>query len=229
MQKYMAEIFGTFTLVLLGCGSAIFAGTHIGFVGVALSFGFALMLLAYLLGPISGCHLNPAVTITLAITKKFNSSDVVPYIISQLIGAVLAGYVLSYVAHGKEVFTVFDHFACNGFGEHSPDKYNMISCLIIEVLMTLILLKAVLATTRCSFPAGFAGLFVGVTLAVIHLVSIPVTNTSVNLARTLGVAVVHGGWALEQIWLFALAHVIAIVLAVGMHNMCNCNKTACDI
>ena len=218
MQKYIAEIFGTFCLVLLGCGSAVLSGSHIGIVGIALTFGLTLLSLVYLLGPISGCHLNPAVTIVLAFSKKIAHKEIIPYIAAQIIGAVIGGYVLLHIAEGKTGFSIAHGFACNGFGHHSPEGYSMISCLITEVVMTLILLMSVLATTKKNFPNGFAGLFVGLTLTVIHLVSIPVTNTSVNLVRSLGVAVFHGGWALEQLWLFGLAQLIAVALAGILSN-----------
>lgn len=218
MQKYIAEIFGTFCLVLLGCGSAVLAGSHIGIVGIALTFGLTLLSLEYLLGPISGCHLNPAVTLSLAFSKKIAHKEIIPYIAAQIIGAVIGGYLLLCIAEGKTGFAIANGFACNGFGTHSPEGYSMISCLITEVVMTLVLLMAVMATTRKNFPSGFAGMFVGLTLTVVHLVSIPVTNTSVNLARSIGVAVVHGGWALEQLWLFAIAQLIAVALAGILNN-----------
>jgi len=214
MGKYLSEGLGTCLLVLFGCGSAVLAGAHIGLVGVALAFGFALLILTYWLGPISGCHLNPAVTITLACTKKFPMSEVAPYIVSQLVGAVLGAYLLLHIAHGHAHFSLEAGFACNGFGEHSPGGFSELSCLITEAVMTTVLLLAALATTRKKFPTDVTGLFMGVTLASIHLLSIPVTNTSVNIARSLGVAVIHGGWAMHQLWLFSVAQLIAIVVAI---------------
>jgi aquaporin Z len=219
MQKYIAEIFGTFCLVLLGCGSAVLAGSHIGIVGISLTFGLTLLSLAYLLGPISGCHLNPAVTLALTFSKKITTKETIPYIISQIVGAIIGGYLLLHIAEGKAGFSISHGFACNGFDGHSPEGYSMVSCLITEVVMTLVLLMAVLATTKKNFPSGFAGLFVGLTLTTVHLVSIPVTNTSVNLARSIGVAAVHGGWALEQLWLFAVAQLIAVALAGILSNL----------
>lgn len=218
MQKYIAEIFGTLCLVLFGCGSAVLAGSHIGIVGISLTFGLTLLSLAYLLGPISGCHLNPAVTLALAFSKKINNKEVLPYIIAQIVGGIIGAYILLHIAEGKAGFSITHGFACNGFDHHSPEGYSMISCLITEVLMTLVLLMAVLATTKKNFPSGFTGIVVGLTLTSIHLVSIPVTNTSVNLARSIGVAVMHGGWALEQLWLFALAQLIAVALAGILSN-----------
>ncbi len=215
MNKYLAESLGTCLLVLFGCGSAVLAGSHIGFVGVALTFGFTLLLLAYLLGPISGCHLNPAVTLTLAFSKKLPACDVVPYIVAQVVGGVVGAYILLHIAQGHAHFNVHTTgFACNGFGEHSPGGYSELSCLITEAVMTTVLLLAVLSTTRKKFPSDIAGIFLGGTLVAIHLVSIPVTNTSVNVARSIGVAVIHGGWALHQLWLFAVAQLIAVVFAV---------------
>jgi aquaporin Z len=215
MNKYLAESLGTGLLVLIGCGSAVLAGSHIGFTGVALAFGFALLLLVYWLGPISGCHLNPAVTLTLAFSKKLPAHEIVPYIVAQIVGGIVGAYVLLHIAQGQAHFSVHaTGFACNGFGDHSPGGYSEVSCLITEAAMTLILLLAVLSTTRKKFPSDVAGIFLGTTLAAIHLVSIPVTNTSVNMARSIGVALMHGGWALHQLWLFAVAQLIAVVLAV---------------
>lgn len=214
MNKYIAEVLGTCLLVLMGCGSAVLAGSQIGLLGIALTFGFTLLFLAYWLGPISGCHLNPAVTLALACSKKSSASEVIPYIIAQIMGGILGGFILLQIAQGNAEFSLASGFACNGFAEHSPGKYSMISCLITEAAMTFVLLMVVIGTTRKEFSAGAIGLTVGITLAAIHLVSIPITNTSVNLARSIGVAVVHGGWALEQLWLFAVAHLIAVVLAV---------------
>lgn len=219
MNKYLAESLGTAFLVLLGCGSAVLAGSHIGFTGIALTFGLTLLLLVYWLGPISGCHLNPAVTLSLFFTKKLPVSEVLPYIIAQIVGAIIGAFILLHIAEGHHGFSLMAGFACNGFGEHSPGGYSQISCLITEVLMTLVLLLAVLSTTRKKFPSDVAGIFLGFTLAVIHLVSIPVTNTSVNLARSIGPAVVHGGWAIHQLWLFAVAQIIAVVLAVVINNI----------
>ncbi len=224
MNKYIAESLGTCLLVLVGCGSAVLAGSHIGFVGVSLAFGFALLFLAYWLGPISGCHLNPAVTLALAFSKKISSCNVVPYIVAQIIGGIIGGFILLQIAQGNAEFSLASGFACNGFAEHSPGNYSMISCLITEVVMTTILLLVVIGTTSKEFSVDAIGLCVGATLVTIHLVSIPVTNTSVNLARSLGVAVVHGGWALEQLWLFAAAQLIAVLLAVVLSSLLNLKK-----
>ncbi|MBP9828595.1 MAG: aquaporin [Proteobacteria bacterium] len=214
MGKYLSEVLGTCLFVLFGCGSAVLAGGHIGLVGVALSFGFALLMLTYWLEPISGCHLNPAVTLVLAFSKKFPMRDIVPYIIAQLVGGILGGYLLLHIAQGHAHFSVEAGFACNGFGEYSPGGYSELSGLITEVVMTTVLLLAALAIKCKKFPVDASGLFMGVTLASIHLLSLPVTNTSVNIARSLGVAVIHGGWAMQQLWLFGVAQLLAVVIAV---------------
>ena len=220
--RYLSEFIGTCLLVLMGCGCAVLAGGDVGFVGVAFAFGTTLLFLAYCLGPVSGCHLNPAVTLCLAFSKKFPSSDVVGYIVAQCLGAILGGFVVYLIASGKAGFDIHQGFALNGFAEHSPKGYSMISCLVTEVVMTAVLLFVILSTTHKSFPSQFTGITVGFTLMAIHLVSIPVTNTSVNIARSLGTAVFHGGWAIEQLWLFAVAHIIAVVLALVVHKCCCC-------
>lgn len=219
MRKYLSEALGTCLLVLFGCGSSVLAGAHIGLVGVSIAFGFALLVLTYWLVPISGCHLNPAITITLASAKKFPVSDIAPYVVAQLIGAILGGYLLLHIAQGHSHFSLESGFACTGFGEHSPGGFSEMSCLITEVVMTTVLLLAALVITRKKFPADATGLFMGVTLTSIHLLSIPVTNTSVNIARSLGVAAIHSGWALDQLWLFAVAQIIAIVLAIVIFKL----------
>ncbi len=219
MGKYLAEGLGTCLLVLFGCGSAVLAGPHIGLVGVALAFGFTLLLLTYWLGPISGCHINPAVTLTLAFTKKFPMRDVAPYIAAQLVGGIIGGYLLLHIAQGHAHFSLDAGFACNGFGEHSPGGYSEFSGLITEAITTTVLLLAVLATTRKKFPTDINGIFLGITFASIYLVSMPVTNASSNIARSLGVAVIHGGWAMHQLWLFAVAQLIAVVLAIVLFKV----------
>lgn len=219
MGKYLSEGLGTCLLVLFGCGSAVLAGSHIGLVGVALAFGFALLLLTYWLGPISGCHLNPAVTLILAFTKKLPVHDVVPYIVAQLVGGILGGYLLLHIAQGHSHFSIEAGFACNGFGEHSPGGYSLFSGILTEAVMTTVLLLAVLATTRKNFPRDITGLFLGVTLASIHLLSLPITNTSVNIARSLGVALIHGGWAMHQLWMFGAAQLVAVVLAIVLFKV----------
>ena len=213
-NRYMTECWGTFLLVLIGCGSALFTGDKIGILGVGLAFGLILIALAYSVGPVSGCHLNPAVTLCLAISGKIEKCHVPGYIVSQLVGAVLAGATLYWIASGKADFSLANGFACNGFAEHSPSGYSMIACLGTEAILTAVLLYVVLATTRPYFPVGFGGLAAGGTLAALILVAGPITNASFNFARTLGTAVIHGGWALSQLWVFLVAHLIGVVLAV---------------
>lgn len=218
-KKTIAELLGTFLLVLVGCGSAIIAGPQIGNLGVALSFGLTLAVLAYTLGPISGCHINPAVTLTMLLTKRIKLSEAIYYIAMQLVGGILAGYVLYYIAQGNESFALSKGFALNGYGEHSPQNYSMISCLLVEAICTFLLLFVVLSTTKVSFPTQMIGLVLGLTLIVIHLLSIPVTNTSVNFARSLATAVVYKSWALCELWLFAVAHIIAVISAVSVNKL----------
>lgn len=218
MIKYFAEFLGTLLLVVGGVGSAVLAGSSIGFIGVAFAFGFTLTLLAYCIGPISGCHVNPAVTLGLYFARKFPLSQVIPYILVQLIGAVAGAAIIYVIASGKTGFNVHEGFAANGFGEHSPGGYSALSAAITEILLTALLVFVVLNTTRSQFPSGCNAFAVGITLVVIHLVSIPVTNTSVNFARSLGSAVFIGGPFLTQLWLFAVAHVIAALVAALIYQ-----------
>lgn len=215
MNKYLAEFIGTFVLVLGGCGSAVLAGDHIGFLGVSFAFGLSLLVMAYAIGPISGCHINPAVTIGLLITKKMPSGDAVGYIVSQILGGIAAAALLLLIAKGHpggyDASTA--GFAANGFGEHSPTGYNLTSAFAVEVVLTFFLVFTVLAVTDVKAPVGFAGLAIGLVLVLIHLVGIPVTNTSVNPARSIGPAIFVGGWALSQLWLFIVAPVIGAIIA----------------
>ncbi|MBP9752677.1 MAG: aquaporin [Proteobacteria bacterium] len=227
-SRYLAEMFGTFLLVFLGCGSAILAGPQIGFLGVSICFGITLLFLIYSIGHVSGCHLNPAVTLCLTFAHKFEKKDVLPYIASQLLGAALAGYCLFNIASGNAGFDIAQGFALNGYGEHSPKGYDMISGIIMEVIATTVLLYVILTTTCSSSASGFAGIFIGVTLIALHLVAIPVTNASLNFARTFGVAVIHGGWALTQMWLFLGTNIIAAILAVLIFKATHCNLTQCS-
>jgi aquaporin Z len=225
LNRYLAEFFGTFLLVLFACGSAVLAGGDIGFLGVSLTFGLTLLFLIYSIGPVSGCHVNPAVTLCLAAVNKFPKADVVGYVVSQFAGAALGGYVLFQIASGLPGFDIAKGFALNGFGEHSPHHFSATACLITEVFMTATLLYTILSTTKSYYAGGFAGVSIGLALTAIHLMSIPVTNTSVNLARSFGVAVIHGGWALEQLWLFAVAHALAIVVAIAAFKFThNCDS-----
>lgn len=211
MKKYVAEFIGTFWLVLGGCGSAVLAAAFpdvgIGLLGVSLAFGLTVLTMAYAIGHISGCHLNPAVSIGLWAGGRFESKELLPYIVSQIAGAVAAGGVLFVIAGGKAGFDVSAGFASNGYGEHSPGGYSLLSALVTEVVMTMMFLIVILGSTDSRAPKGLAPLAIGLCLTLIHLISIPVTNTSVNPARSTGVAIFAGGWALAQLWLFWVAPV----------------------
>ncbi|PIE20275.1 MAG: aquaporin Z [Proteobacteria bacterium] len=218
-RKIAAELLGTFWLVLGGCGAAVLAAAWmpnghlgIGFVGVALAFGLTVMTMAYAIGHISGCHLNPAVTIGLVVGRRAPASILAPYIIAQVIGAVAAAGVLFVIASGQDGFTV-GGFASNGYGDLSPGKYNLVACLITEVVMTFMFLMIILGATDKRAPAGFAPIAIGLGLTLIHLISIPVTNTSVNPARSLGPALFADGAFLGQVWLFWVAPIVGAVLA----------------
>jgi len=222
MKQYFAELFGTFWLVLGGCGSAVLAAGFpdlgIGFLGVALAFGLTVVTMAYAIGHISGCHLNPAVSIGLWVGGRFPASKLLPYIVAQVLGGILAGGVLYLIASGQVGFDVSAGFASNGYGEHSPGGYSLSAALICEVVMTLMFLLIILGATDRRAPQGFAGLAIGFTLTLIHLISIPVTNTSVNPARSTGVAVYVGDWAVAQLWLFWLAPIIGAVLGALVYR-----------
>lgn len=215
MNKYIAEIIGTFWLVLGGCGSAVlaaaFPGVGIGLHGVSLAFGLTVVTMAYTIGPISGCHLNPAVSVGLWAGGRFPAKDLLPYIVSQVIGGILGAGVLYLIASGKAGFMV-GGFASNGFGEHSPGGYSMMAALVCEIVMTAVFLFVIMGSTGKRAPAGFAPLAIGLCLTLIHLISIPVTNTSVNPARSLGVAVFADAWALQQVWLFWVAPIVGAVM-----------------
>lgn len=217
-NKLMAEFFGTFWLVLGGCGSAVLAAGYpelgIGFVGVSLAFGLTVLTMAYAIGHISGCHLNPAVSIGLLVGGRFSAKELAPYIVAQLLGAVVGAFVLSVIAGGKEGFDLAaSGFAANGYGEHSPDKYSMMAGLVCEVVMTFMFLFIILGATDRRAPAGMAPIAIGLGLVLIHLISIPVTNTSVNPARSTSQAIFVGGWAIQQLWLFWVAPIVGAVLA----------------
>jgi aquaporin Z len=215
-QKYVAEAIGTFWLTFAGCGSAVIAAgfpqVGIGLLGVALTFGLSVVTMAYAIGHISGAHLNPAVTVGLAAGGRFPAGQVLPYIVAQVIGAIVASAVLYMIASGAAGFDLAKGFASNGYGEHSPGHYNLVACLISEVVMTMVFLFIIMGSTHGKAPAGFAPLAIGLTLTMIHLVSIPVTNTSVNPARSTGPALFVGGWALQQLWLFWVAPLVGGVL-----------------
>jgi aquaporin Z len=216
MKQYGAEFIGTFWLVLGGCGSAVlaaaFPGVGIGLHGVSLAFGLTVLTMAFAIGHISGCHLNPAVSIGLWAGGRFPAGKLLPYIVAQVLGAAAAGGVLYLIASGKAGFELAGGFASNGYGEHSPGAYSMQAALITEVVMTMMFLFIIMGATDARAPKGFAPIAIGLGLTLIHLISIPVTNTSVNPARSTGVALYVGGWALEQLWLFWVAPIAGAVL-----------------
>jgi len=216
-KKLCAEFIGTFWLVLGGCGSAVLAATFpdtgIGFVGVAFAFGLTVLTMAYAIGHISGCHLNPAVSVGLWMGGRFSASELAPYIAAQVLGAIAGAGVLFLIANGAPGFDLSGGFASNGFGEHSPGGYGLSSALVTEVVMTFMFLFIILGATDSRAPAGMAPLAIGLGLTLIHLISIPVTNTSVNPARSTGPALFVGGWALSQLWLFWLAPIVGAALA----------------
>jgi len=216
MKKLVAEFIGTFWLVLGGCGSAVLAAGYpelgIGFVGVSIAFGLTVVTMAYAIGHISGCHLNPAVSVGLWIGGRFDKKDLFPYIVSQVLGGIAGATVLYVIATGKAGFEV-GGFAANGYGSHSPGGYSMLAALVTEVVMTFMFLIIILGATHSKAPKGFAGLAIGLGLTLIHLISIPVTNTSVNPARSTSQAIFAGGWAINQLWLFWLAPIVGAALA----------------
>jgi aquaporin Z len=222
MKIYGAEFIGTFWLVLGGCGSAViaaaFPGVGIGLLGVSLAFGLTVLTMAYAIGHISGCHLNPAVSFGLWAGGRFPASQLLPYIIAQVLGAVVAGGVLYLIASGKAGFDVSAGFASNGYGAHSPGGYSLMAALITEVVMTMMFLLIILGATDERAPQGFAPIAIGLGLTLIHLISIPVTNTSVNPARSTGVAVFAGDWAIGQLWLFWVAPIVGGLLGAAIYR-----------
>jgi aquaporin Z len=223
MKKYGAEFFGTFWLVLGGCGSAVLAAAFpqlgIGFVGVSLAFGLTVLTMAFAIGHISGCHLNPAVSIGLWAGGRFPGKHLLPYIVSQVLGGIAAAGVLYLIASGKAGFDLAGGFASNGFGEHSPGGYSMVAALMTEVVMTMMFLLVILGSTDKRAPQGLAPIAIGLCLTLIHLISIPVTNTSVNPARSTGVALFVGDWAVSQLWLFWLAPIAGAVLGALVYRL----------
>jgi aquaporin Z len=221
MNRLGAEFIGTFWLTLGGCGSAVIAAAFpdvgIGLLGVAFAFGLTLLTMAYAIGHISGCHINPAVSVGLCTGGRFPASEVIPYTIAQVAGAIVAAIVLYLIASGKPGFEI-GGFAANGYAEHSPGQYSLVSALICEVVMTFMFLLIILGVTDARAPVGFAGLPIGFALVLIHLISIPVTNTSVNPARSTGPAIIVGGWALQQLWLFWVAPIAGAALAGVVHR-----------
>lgn len=220
--KLLAEGFGTFWLVLGGCGSAVlaaaFPGVGIGLLGVSLAFGLTVLTGAYAFGPISGGHFNPAVTVGLWAGGRFPASGVMPYVIVQVLGGAAGAAVLYFIASGNADFSLAGGMASNGYGEHSPGKYSLGAGFVTELVMTFMFLMIILGTTHTRAPVGFAGLAIGLALTLIHLISIPVTNTSVNPARSTGPALFVGGWALQQLWLFWIAPIAGAVLAGVVHR-----------
>jgi aquaporin Z len=222
MRKYAAEFFGTFWLVLGGCGSAVlaaaFPGVGIGLLGVSLAFGLTVLTMAFAIGHISGCHLNPAVSFGLWAGGRFAGKELFPYIVSQVLGGIAAGAILLVIASGQTGFDVTAGFASNGYGAHSPGGYSMISALVTEVVMTMMFIMVIMGATDERAPKGFAPIAIGLCLTLIHLVSIPVTNTSVNPARSTGVALFAGGWAVQQLWLFWVAPIAGGILGAVVYR-----------
>lgn len=216
-RRAFAEVFGTFWLVFGGCGSAVLAAAFpnvgIGLLGVSFAFGLTVLTMAYAIGHISGCHLNPAVSVGLVVARRFPARDLLPYIGAQLVGAIAAGGVLYVIASGAPGFSTDGGFAANGYGEHSPGGYSLVAALVAEVVLTFFFLLIILGATDSRAAAGFAPIPIGLALTLIHLIGIPVTNLSVNPARSTGPAVFVGGWAIEQLWLFWLAPILGAALA----------------
>ena len=228
MKRYGAEFFGTFWLVLGGCGSAVLAAAFpdvgIGLLGVSFAFGLTVLTMAYAIGHISGCHLNPAVSIGLWAGGRFPAKQLLPYIIAQVLGAVVAGGVLYVIASGKAGFDVSTGFASNGYGEHSPGGYSLLAALVTEIVMTMMFLLIILGATDERAPQGFAPIAIGLGLTLIHLISIPVTNTSVNPARSTGVAVFVGDWAVSQLWLFWIAPIVGAFIGAAIYRFVGSQK-----
>lgn len=222
MKKLSAEFFGTFWLVFGGCGSAVLAAgfpdVGIGFVGVSLAFGLTVLTMAYAVGGISGGHFNPAVSIGLATAGRFSWGSVPTYIAAQVAGGIAGAFVLYLIASGKADFSTAGGFASNGYGEHSPGGYSMVAALVAEIVLTALFLIIILGATGKGVPAGFAPIAIGLALTLIHLISIPVTNTSVNPARSTGVALFAGGWAIQQLWLFWVAPIVGAVIGAVIHK-----------
>lgn len=219
MNRYIAELLGTFVLVFASCGSAVLAGDKIGFLGVSLAFGLSLLAMVYAIGPISGCHINPAVTIGMFLSNKMDKKYAAGYIVAQIIGAIVASGLLLLIVKGAPggYDPSVAGFAANGYGDHSPGHYSLLSAVLVEIVLTFFLVFTVLGATDIRAPVGFAGIPIGFVLTLIHLVGIPVTNTSVNPARSIGPAIFVGGWALSQLWVFIVAPVIGAAVAAGVY------------
>ena len=220
MKKYVAELVGTFVLVFGGVGSAVLAGGHIGFLGVAFAFGLSLLAMVYTIGPISGCHINPAVTLGVLLAKKMDAKDAIAYVIAQIVGAIIAAAFILFIARGVAggYDPIVAGLGANGYGLHSPGQYSLAAAFVAETVLTMFLVLTVLGSTDIKAPVGFAGLAIGLVLTLIHLVGIPITNTSVNPARSIGPAIFVGGWALEQLWLFIIAPLIGAAIAAGVYG-----------
>lgn len=222
MNKYGAELLGTFWLVLGGCGSAVLAAAFpdvgIGLLGVSLAFGLTVLTMAFAIGHISGCHLNPAVSLGLWAAGRFQAKELLPYIVAQVLGGVAAGGVLYLIASGKAGFDLSAGFASNGYGTHSPGGYSLLAALVTEVVMTMMFLVVILGSTDKRAPQGFAPIAIGLCLTLIHLISIPVTNTSVNPARSTAVALFAGDWAISQLWLFWVAPIVGAILGAVIYR-----------
>jgi len=220
VKRYLAETIGTFVLVVGGVGSAVLAGGKIGNTGVALAFGLSLLAMVYTIGPVSGCHINPAVTVGALLTRKIGRRDAALYVVSQIVGATLGAAIVLIIANGSPsgYSAAASGLGANGYGAHSPAGYSLLSAFAAEIVLTMLLVLTVLGSTDDKAPAGFAGIAIGLALTTIHLVGIPITNTSVNPARSIGPAIFAGGWALQQLWLFIVAPVIGAVLAAAAYN-----------
>jgi aquaporin Z len=221
MKKYLAEAIGTFVLVVGGVGSAVLAGEKIGYVGVALAFGFSLLAMVYTIGPVSGCHVNPAVTVGAVLAEKIEIGDAIGYVLFQIVGAIVGAGIIFMIANGAPggYSPAASGLGANGFGEHSPAGYSLAAAFVAETVLTMFLVLTVLGSTDVKAPAGFAGVAIGLVLTLIHLVGIPITNTSVNPARSLGPALFVGSWAMHQLWLFIIAPVIGAVLAAAAYRL----------
>jgi aquaporin Z len=221
-KRLLAELLGTFWLVFGGCGSAVlaaaFPGLGIGFLGVALAFGLTVLTMVYAVGGISGGHFNPAVSVGLTVAGRLPARDLIPYVVAQVVGAIIASTILYFIASGKADFSVANGFAANGYGEHSPGGYPLSSALLVEIVLSFMFVMIILGATHGRVPVGFAGIAIGLALTLIHLISIPITNTSVNPARSTGPALFVGGWALQQLWLFWVAPIVGAILAGITHK-----------
>jgi aquaporin Z len=229
-NRVVAEFIGTFWLVLGGCGSAVLAAgfpdVGIGLLGVALAFGLTVLTMAYAIGHISGCHLNPAVSVGLLVGGRFKAADLLPYVVAQVLGGIVAAMTLYFIASGNADFSLSDGLASNGYGEHSPGNYTLASCFLTEVVMTFMFLLVILGATDKRVPAGFAPIAIGLCLTLIHLISIPVTNTSVNPARSTGPALLVGDWATAQLWMFWVAPLVGAALAGVVYRWLGNEDTA---